>query len=163
MVQVAYIEDILQEEVEMQLHIQEELGGSGVGGSTTTWPNGGPGSDSGGDGGSSPREGSGGAGNPGGKPAYSTNNGTGGLLVLYSSIYCNAGNMNSVGTMGSTGSNPGGSSGGGSINIFCKNNIKNKGKFNCQGGAHASGRGGAGGNGTVTIGSISTGTFQKDE
>lgn len=98
-----------------------------------------------------------GSGNPG------SMNGTGGLLIVY------ANNMNNIGKLVSCGVGAaeckgatGGSSGGGSINVFYKNNEENiKGKYTVTGGS--SGNGGAGGNGTVTTGNISSGTFVKDE
>ncbi len=83
---------------------------------------------------------SGGAGNLAGKGAYSTKsatdnaetcaeNGTGGLLIIYSDVFLNAGkitsngsNVNGIRKNSTTRYAGGGASGGGSINIFTKNN-----------------------------------------
>jgi hypothetical protein len=64
---------------------------------------------------------------------------------------------------------PGGSSGGGSINIFYGNNCENNGEITAVGGEavqtnikSAKRKGGKGGDGTVTIGRILEGTFVKE-
>ena len=96
-----------------------------------------------------------GAGNPSG--------GTGGLLVIFSDTIVNNGIINSLGSSGATntsnsyGRSSGGSSGGGSVNIFYKQGYTGTGTTSANGGTVASG--GSGGAGTVTIGSIATGTF----
>ncbi len=53
----------------------------------------------------------------------------------------------------------GGSSGGGSVNIFYLSSLSSNKEITANG--PVSGNGGKGGNGTVTIGSIETGTFEK--
>ncbi len=110
----------------------------------------------------------GGTGNPNGSNAsyrisaknYVQRRGTGGLLILYAHKLCNDGNITANGVMASTASpsssngrvDPGGSSGGGSVNIFA-DIVQNNKTITATGGASASSssRGGAGGNGTVTI------------
>lgn len=62
----------------------------------------------------------------------------------------------------------GGGSGAGSINVFYKGSIEKERNIIASGGAGGSTRnygysGGNGGNGSITIGNISTGTFIKDE
>ena len=118
----------------------------------------------------------GGAGNPGGygmksESTYSNStfageNGTGGLLIIYGE---NINNNNIIKSNGSNGGiatsddniASGGSSGAGSINIFYKDTIKGKENIFVRGGKMNNG--GAGGDGTVTIGKILNGTFVKDE
>ena len=118
----------------------------------------------------------GGAGNPGGygmksESTYSNStfageNGTGGLLIIYGE---NINNNNIIKSNGSNGGKAtsndniasGGSSGAGSINIFYKDTIKGKENILVRGGKMNNG--GAGGDGTVTIGKILNGTFVKDE
>lgn len=96
-----------------------------------------------------------GAGNPGG--------GTGGLIIIYSNIVHNNSNIMSKGSESWAASIRGGGSGGGSINIFYTQQYKNTGTINADGVACSNGgNGGAGGNGTITIGSIATGTFVSD-
>ncbi len=123
------------------------------------------------------RNSAGGAGNPGGNGAshtsgaksnegnninYKGNDGTGGLLIIYSNIFENNGMCRANGVDATSTIEPaGGASGGGSINIFY-NKIENYGKFEAKGGQSVN-HGGAGGNGTVTIGSIKSGSFVKDE
>ena len=110
----------------------------------------------------------GGAGNPSGSyqsyrispTNYVQRRGTGGLLILYAHELCNNGSITANGIMASTASpsnsygrvDPGGSSGGGSVNIFA-NVIQNNKTITATGGASANcaTKGGAGGNGTVTI------------
>lgn len=59
------------------------------------------------------------------------------------------------GSNGGTGSYSGGASGGGSINIFYKNEYTNTGNYEANGGTTTSGkRGGNGGTGSISIGSI---------
>lgn len=92
---------------------------------------------------------------------YNGENGTGGLLIIYGNSIQNFGSINSNGT--GTTIHPsyatGGSSGGGSVNIFYKINYSNTGIVETTGGI--AGNGGAGGTGSVTIGSILTGNFEK--
>ena len=67
------------------------------------------------------------------------------------------------GSNGGTGSYSGGASGGGSINIFYKNEYTNTGNYEVNGGTTTSGkRGGNGGTGSISIGSIEAGTYQDD-
>lgn len=118
----------------------------------------------------------GGAGNPGGNSeqirgnySFMPENGTGGLLIIYSNNIINNGKIYSYGSKGGYFLPPGyaigggGSSGGGSINIFYNNKfeqgtISSKNVLNDE-----TGIGGAGGDGTVTIGNIATGTFENTE
>lgn len=117
----------------------------------------------------------GGAGNPGGNGGQNDigndesrkgENGTGGLLVIYTNDFYNIGTIESNGAMGAesndTGSYQkdagGGSSGGGSINIFYKQNIDLKGKIIADGGDKCT-YGSNGGTGSITVGSIATGSF----
>lgn len=101
----------------------------------------------------------GGAGNPGGTSIGTTGQvaqtGTGGLLILYSTTLSNNGTISSNGSLGGNIDGfCGGSSGGGSINIFTKNNITNAGTITAQGGTWASWTAN-GGNGSVTRTQIS--------
>lgn len=146
-------------------------GGSGSGGiammyeSSTTW-NGEIPSDTGGKGGnavgtSDTREFMGGGiGNPNGTSIRFNPNaeGTGGLLIIYSNCIVNNGIIEACG-IGSnkgtrTSSQPwgatGGSSGGGSINIFYTISYQNNGVINANGGIKGH-QGSDGGNGTVTV------------
>lgn len=114
----------------------------------------------------------GGSGNIGGMGQYNQannsslkgSNGTGGLLVLYSKDIINTGSISSNGTKGGNASGEnsnyagGGSSGGGSINIFYTNGINEIKNIQANGGVSNYG-GGAGGTGSITIGSIATGSF----
>ena len=111
--------------------------------------------------------GGGGAGNPGGRGgggAYADHsqdkgqNGTGGLLVLYANSVVNNSKISSDGSNGGTGYSysysGGGSSGGGSINIFSNGvEFTNNGEITANGGPSIC-NGGAGGNGSITIGKI---------
>lgn len=122
------------------------------------------------------RNGGGGAGNPGGfggltveGSSKNTGNdvaskgadGTGGLLIIYCDTLSNYGLVSSKGTDNSVASGgSGGASGGGSINVFYKE-LKNKGEFNVTGGKSTN-YGGAGGDGTFTVGRIENGTFIKE-
>ena len=110
----------------------------------------------------------GGTGNPSGSYAtyresvvnYVGRRGTGGLLIIYSKNLFNGGTISAQGVSSSTASlsnsngrvDPGGSSGGGSINIFA-NKVTNLSTITATGGAatRQNTTGGAGGNGTVTI------------
>lgn len=118
----------------------------------------------------------GGVGNPGGIEIvnYSKdileakgNNGTGGLLIISANSINNNGNITANG-IGNGRHFAGGSSGGGSINIFYKNAFinKNSDSIVANGGISVNytkyGKAGNGGNGSVTIGNILTGTFIKD-
>lgn len=114
----------------------------------------------------------GGSGNPGGNGKYTTSGkyvgvndssysgqtGTGGLLIIYSNNIYNFGNIYSNGSSGGV---AGGASGGGTINIFYNKNYNSNGKIEANGGNY--GNDGQGGNGSVTIGNTSTGTFVKNE
>lgn len=97
----------------------------------------------------------GGAGNPGGKGAYNNvvnyegtkgGDGTGGLLIIYSTKIINNGDIVSKGSNGgiTSVSAEGGGSGGGSINIFTTL-FENNGVVNADGGLVS------GGNGSITI------------
>ena len=121
-----------------------------------------------------------GAGNPGGECRGNCNvgsTGTGGLLIIYADGYENHGTIKADGKNGGTGNlAPGGSSGGGSINIFTSQStgidqlgiITNtryeeiKGKSSNTGGSALTSKsktGGAGGNGTFNIGEIRNGQY----
>ncbi len=121
----------------------------------------------------SPKSVGGGAGNPGGKGWYSSGNnitgnattdtskgedGTGGLLILYANNLFNNGEISAKGSNGGKAilgdrNASGGSSGGGSINIFAKHistySITAKG--GASNGNSLNPFGGAGGDGTITI------------
>ena len=122
----------------------------------------------------------GGTGNPGGTSSNSDRkgtNGTGGLLVLYADEYKNNGKITASGTSGRyRGYGSGGSSGGGSINIFTNQEtgidqlgiITNSRYNEMLGVASKNGGskneednrgGGAGGNGTISIGEVRNGTY----
>lgn len=104
----------------------------------------------------------------------SIKNGTGGLLTIYSDKIINNGYIDSDGVgLGNLviktndgnifyGNHvaPGGSSGGGSINIFYKSSIK-QGTITANGGNSSIGSviGGAGGNGSISIGQLLNGTY----
>jgi len=162
-------------------------GGSGGGGGYANGSTGENGSNYGGAGGGTPlfnnRYGnkSGGAGNPGGgvtDTSFTTNkgkNGTGGLLIIYANTYNNTNsNIKANGNNTNFVTNTygvGGSSGGGSINIFA-NTITNSTSYtniNVDGGVGttntnissgwAGKTGGAGGTGTINVGTISTGSY----
>lgn len=116
------------------------------------------------------RKAGGGAGNPGGKGAENGlgnveegtgENGTGGLLIIYSNTVNNSGKIEANGSKGGTaGTIGGGSSGGGSINIFCKQNYTNSGEIEAIGGQEDTNVA-VGGNGTKSIGCISNGTYKE--
>lgn len=105
-----------------------------------------------------------GAGNPGGivckkgilqieNVKNSNANGTGGLLIIYCNNIINNGTVESKGIGGQAGSPAyGGSSGGGSINIFYKNNYTSNDNIYANGGSN--GNGGAGGTGSISVGII---------
>lgn len=155
-------------------------GGTGGGGSRNG-TNAQQGNDNGGAGGNAARPSNygsgsgGGAGNPGGvnstggyeaKPGSA---GTGGLLILYGKTIENKGTISSNGMSGGAGQAAGGgSSGGGSINIFYNEGIT-KGTISVAGGSasgvigHTSVRGGAGGNGCISIGQITEGTYYANQ
>ncbi len=121
--------------------------------------------------------GGGGAGNPGGEKASSENNdGTGGLLTIYANEYENKGTISAVGHNGGIyNGTSGGSSGGGTINIFTNQHtginqlgiITNtryeeiKGNTSSIGGtlSNRNYNGGAGGTGAVNIGEIRNGQY----
>lgn len=105
----------------------------------------------------------GGAGNP---AAAGGNSGTGGLLVIDAKKIINESSITSCGSNGGLYRySMGGSSGGGSINIFYKETCE-KGSLNANGGSRRSGgtggTSGAGGTGSITVGSIATGSFVSD-
>lgn len=109
-----------------------------------------------------------GAGNPGGA------NGTGGTLIVYANNFNNTGIITANGSQGGASyrcSSTGGGSGGGSINVFY-HTILQKGTIQVNGGNggiqdniynNYKGIGGTGGTGTISIGSISTGTYVSNE
>lgn len=114
----------------------------------------------------------GGAGNPAGTnlgTPTSNGNGTGGLLVIYCKSALGTGKAVSCGTQAALGfTYTGGSSGGGSVNIFLGDEGGTIGwTTSAAGGSSATPTGsfpktgGAGGAGTVTIGTIASGTFEK--
>jgi len=104
----------------------------------------------------------------GNNSSYKGSNGTGGLLIIYGNTVINKGTISSEGSSGGIGQTRtanGGSSGGGSINIFYANEYNNtEGKTNVEGGPSTGTLynttsisdenrqipGGAGGSGTVT-------------
>ena len=101
-----------------------------------------------------------GVGNPSG--------GTAGLIIIYADDIINNNNITSVGTKPgqyyNDNVNAGGSSGGGSINIFYKNTFQNTKDIIANGGDSLygrSGNGGAGGTGSISIGKISNGTYES--
>ena len=112
-----------------------------------------------------------GAGNPAGlfnnqASYYRADNGTGGLLVIYANNFINNNKIEAVGAKGGHVFTAGGSSGSGSVNVFYTgtasgyNTIDVSAKqqtYNNNTGAGYTG--GAGGTGTVSVGSISTGTY----
>ena len=117
----------------------------------------------------------GGTGNPGGAGAshvsgdksnegnnsnYKGNDGTGGLLIIFGSSIINNGLISANGTDSVNCVPAGGASGAGSINIFYRGNYSSTGQINAFGGNYNNSyTGGVGGNGSITIGSIATGTF----
>lgn len=153
-------------------------GGAGGGANDVRWRNvrsSGAGAENGGAGGyavasySSGHGATGGAGNPGGV-VYLYNSasgkkgadGTGGLLIVYANNIKNSNEISANGVATTiNGYSTGGSSGGGSLNIFVKNLLENEGEITAKGGT--AGNGGAGGEGTVTIGSIATGIFVQKQ
>jgi len=114
----------------------------------------------------------GGAGNTGGTGKYTysgqntgtdwsdgnAENGTGGLLMIYTNDLYNNGEITANGMNGGSGRAPGGSSGGGSINIFA-NLIKERGSVTANGGTV----GGLGGNGSVTINELGSRLNYEDK
>ena len=108
---------------------------------TTTGSNGEIGTSNGGAGG---KGSTGGSGNPGGMA--NGNNGTGGLLIIYTKNLTNNGRITSNGTDSNQNA---GASGGGSVNIFYNTNIK-EGEITATGGNGGT-SGGNGGDGCVTI------------
>ena len=96
---------------------------------------------------------SGGAGNPGGGNinAHNGQNGTGGLLTVFSNSFINNGYLTANGSNGGQNKTVGGGSGGGSINIFYCQDI--------QAGAITANGGNSAGNGCISIGNISSGTY----
>ena len=131
-------------------------GGGGGAGTSRKARTGGTGSSIGGAGGAGQWMG-GGAGNPGGGGSGAGTNGTGGLLILYSSILNNTGTISSNGSAGGTATDEkltgGGGSGGGSVNIFY-GQLTTSGTMTATGGARGTASkgspGGYGGAGTVT-------------
>lgn len=115
------------------------------------------------------RRAGGGAGNPGGKGGENDlgnsdegtgENGTGGLLIIYANSFENFGKIESNGSKGGNYyQGTGGSTGGGSINIFYNTNIKQNGTIQAIGGeavatSNKSIFGGKGGDGTISIGTV---------
>jgi hypothetical protein len=110
------------------------------------------------------RNGGGGAGNPGGRGRYASGwstdldgeSGTGGLLIIYSSIINGNGLYTADGSQGGGGNKGGGGSGGGSINIFTGQNIVTQLQLvsSVKGGTSKS-NGGTGGDGTLSIDNFS--------
>lgn len=106
-----------------------------------------------------------------------TLNGTGGLLIIYAKSISNNGTIeakgvdsnkpevysSSQGIWTNSLTVPGGASGGGSINVFYKeqSNITVE-ACSTKGGEGKGYYSGSGGDGSITIGNISTGTFVKD-
>ena len=111
------------------------------------------------------RNASGGVGNPTGSGAGASNRGTGGLLTLIVEEDSLIGICQSNGIKAGVGTYAcGGSSGGGSINVFFRGNILNPidmKNISVVGGAKSVARtpGGAGGTGTVTVGTIVGGYY----
>lgn len=110
------------------------------------------------------RNAGGGAGNPGGRGRYASGwstdldgeSGTGGLLIIYSSIINGNGLYTADGSQGGGGNKGGGGSGGGSINIFTGQNIVTQLQLvsSVKGGTSKS-NGGTGGDGTLSIDNFS--------
>lgn len=93
--------------------------------------------------------------------SHKGNDGTGGLLVISCNKYNNNGTIEANGVESrAVGLISGGASGGGSINIFYNEFVKNN-SCVANGGAGAN-YGGSGGAGTVTIGNISSGIFVQE-
>ena len=102
---------------------------------------------------------------------YQANLELGGLLIVYSLNMYNNGYLQAIGSKGGENCRtPGGSSGGGSINVFSKSLENNNcDKYDVSGGkapVHDTSsaikvNGGAGGLGTATVGTITNGQFQK--
>lgn len=87
--------------------------------------------------------------------------GTGGLLVIYANDFNNVGNIYSKGSRGTYLNRvSGGSSGGGSINIFCKEKYIEGGEIQATGGSYQT-CGSSGGDGSISVGNISTGTYEN--
>ena len=113
----------------------------------------------------------GGAGNPGGNGGYNGvnnttdgkgENGTGGLLVIFTRSLNNTGKIESNGSKGGVLDNvEGGSSGGGSINIFYREKLSQNGTVEANGGAKARDDmyGSEGGTGAISIGKIVNGSY----
>ena len=160
----------------MEHRILEELGGGGSNINCYSTMSAEAGAENGGAGGNAvgyrsnsswaTRKAGGGAGNPGGKGAENGleneeegtgENGTGGLLIVYCNNFNNEGTIESNGSKGGIfGLSAGGSSGGGSINIFY-NKLSSQGNLQALGGeasfiTNYEIYGGKGGNGTISIG-----------
>ncbi len=108
-----------------------------------------------------------GAGNPG--ATNGGKNGTGGLLIINTAEFENNGKIESNGSNGGDAVSYGGSggaSGGGSINIFCKELLR-RGEITAIGGTGGNysavncGYGGNGGNGSVSIGAIVNNQYKE--
>lgn len=94
-------------------------------------------------------------------PAGNGKDGTGGLILIYAYQIENNGEINAKGSDGGSSQRiAGGASGGGSINIFYKDNLE-KGTINVDGGKGGTGAvaGGDGGSGSIIIGKIREGSF----
>lgn len=88
--------------------------------------------------------------------------GTGGLLITYSNTINNNGNIVANGITALKIDEPGGSSGGGTVNIFYRDSYINNGLIEAKKGETTIGRllkGGAGGNGSVSVGQLLNGTY----
>lgn len=91
-----------------------------------------------------------GAGNPKG--------GTGGTIVIFTELATGNGNVSSNGSTWGNGTEGGGSSGAGSINIFITSN-QNKLTWKCTSDGYQNGLIAKGGNGSISIGSLNTGSY----
>ena len=90
--------------------------------------------------------------------------GTGGLLIIYGNKINNNNVIESNGVSAIYATDTGGSSGGGSINLFYNENYNNNGTISAYGGTATKGylrTGGAGGTGTITVGSIKIGDYEN--
>ena len=118
------------------------------------------------------RKAGGGAGNPGGYSGLNglgnaqeekSDDGTGGLLVIYTKNIYNNGTIESNGSKAvDYGHVQGGSSGGGSINIFYQEANESTGSINANGGEAIGNYGACGGNGSISIGKIQEGTYKGE-
>ena len=110
---------------------------------------------------SNPLTAGGGAGNSGGlgkqndtgtqyvNSVYSGEDGTGGLLMIFTQVLINKGYIESKGSRGGGGTSGGGGSGGGSINIFCKTYYSDYDSTLSVAGGASKSNGGSGANGSI--------------